>query len=175
MRSASVDQFRGVLLGGAVGDALGAPLAGLTALEIRLIHGGRVRNFLPERHGTGAFTGVTRLTMALAEALITGGGFDMDEVSHAFGEWMRLHDCGVREARGCDRASAVACRRLYRGVPRQVCAVDSASCGAATRAAPIGLFLRGQEDVVDAAVLQAMLTHADPRALAGAAAVAAGV
>lgn len=100
----------------------------------------------------------------------------MDEVSHAFAEWMRLHDEGVRKARrGRDHASATACRRLYRGVPRQFSAVDSAGCGAATRAAPIGLLSQDEGDVLEAAVLQAMLTHADPRALAGAAAVAVGV
>jgi ADP-ribosyl-[dinitrogen reductase] hydrolase len=169
-----VDQFRGVLLGGAVGNALGASLSGLSGTEIRLIHG-RVRDFLPEGYETGAFMGDTQLAVALAEALVAGGGFDMDRVSSAFGEWMRLHDAGVREARCYDQASAIACRRLYRGVPRQISAVDSAGCGAAARAAPIGLSLGDERDVVDAAVLQAMLTHADPRALAGAAAVAVGV
>lgn len=173
--AADVDQFRGVLLGGAVGNALGAPLEGLSGIEIRRFHGGRVKNFLPERYGVGALTGEAQLTLALTEALVAGGGFDMDAVSHAFGEWMRLHDDGVREARGSDQASVTACRRLYRGVPRRISAVDSAGCGAATRAAPVGLFLQDEEAVVHAAVLQAMLTHADPRALAGAAAVAVGV
>jgi ADP-ribosyl-[dinitrogen reductase] hydrolase len=169
-----VDRFRGVLLGGAVGDALGAPLEGMSATEIRLMHGGRVRNFLPGRYGAGAFSGDTQLTMALAEALVAGGRFDMDEVSHAFGEWMRLDDEGVREARGHDHDSMKACRRLYRGVPARVGAVDSDGRGAAARAAPLGLFLRDAE-VADAAVLQAMLTHAGPRALGGAVAVAVGV
>lgn len=175
MMAADLDQFRGVLLGGAVGDALGAPLEGLSRVEIRLAHGGWVRDFLPERYGPGAFTGDTQLTIALVEALVIRGRFDMDEVSRAFGEWMRLHDDGVRPARSRDHASATACRRLYRGVPRQFCAVDSDGCGAATRAAPVGLFLQDKGDIVDAAVLQAMLTHADPRVLAGAAAVAVGV
>jgi ADP-ribosylglycohydrolase len=176
MMAADLDQFRGVLLGGGVGDALGAPLEGLSGIEIRLMHGGRVRNFLPERYGPGAFTGDTQLAIALAEALVTGGRFDMDKISHAFGEWMRLHDEGVRKARrGRDHASATACRRLYRGVPRQFSAVDSAGCGAATRAAPVGLLSQDEGDILEAAVLQAMLTHADPRALAGAAAVAVGV
>jgi ADP-ribosylglycohydrolase len=170
-----VDQFRGVLLGGAAGNALGAPLAGLSGIEIRRFHGGRVKNFLAEGYGSGALAGDAQMTVVLAEALVAGGGFDMDAVSHAFGEWMRLHDEGVREARGYDRASATACRRLYRGVPRRISAVDSAGCGAATRAAPIGLFLRDEQAVVHAAVLQAMLTHADQRALAGAAALGVGV
>lgn len=175
MMAADVDQFRGVLLGGAVGDALGAPLEGMSGIEIRRFHGGRVKNFLSERYGAGALTGDAQLTLALTEALVAGGGFDMDALSHAFGEWMRMYDDGVREARGHDQASATACRRLYRGVSPRVSAIDSASCSAATRAAPLGLFLRDEAAAVNAAVLQAMLTHADPRALAGAVAVAVGV
>lgn len=176
MMSADLDRFRGVLLGGAVGDALGAPLEGLSGLEIRLVYGDRVRDFLPERYGAGAFTSDTHLAIALAEALVTGGRFDMDEVSHAFAEWMRLHDEGVRRVRmSRDRASVTACRRLYRGVSRRFSAVESAGCSAATRAAPVGLLSQDEGDVFDAAVLQAMLTHADPRALGGAAAAAVSV
>lgn len=175
LMSPDVDRFRGVLLGGAVGDALGAPLVGMSRTEIRLMHDGRVRDFLPGRYGAGAFSGDTQLTVALAEALVAGGGFDLDEVSCAFGEWMRLDDEGVREARGFDHDSMRACRRLYRGVPARVGAVDSDGHGAAARAAPLGLFLRSEGEIADAAVLQAMLTHADPRALAGAVAVAVGV
>ncbi len=170
-----VDRFRGVLLGGAIGDALGAPLVGMSGTEIHLMHGGRVRDFLPGRYGAGAFSGDTQLSVALAEALVAGGRFDMDEVSRAFGEWMRLDDEGVREARGHDHDSMKACRRLYGGVPARVGAVDSDGCGAAARAAPLGLFMRDEGEVADAAVLQAMLTHADPRALAGAVAVAVAV
>ncbi len=115
------------------------------------------------------------MTVALAEALVSGGRFDMDEVSGAFGEWMRFDDEGVREARGHDHDSMKACRRLYRGVPARVGAVDSDGRGGAARAAPLGLFLRNEGEIADTAILQAMLTHADPRALVGAAAVAVGV
>lgn len=170
-----LDQFKGVLLGCAVGDALGAPVEGWSDIEIGMVHGGTLRDFRPERYGPGAFTDDTQLTLALTEALVVRGSFDMDEVAHAFGGWMRLRDEGVREVRGYDRASATACRRLYNGVPRQLSAVDSAGSGAASRAAPVGLFLRETTPVVDAAVLQAMLTHSHPRALAGAAAVAVAV
>ncbi len=158
-----------------MGDALGAPLEGMSRTEIRLRYGGEVREFLPERFGPGAFTDDTQMTIALAEALVASGKFDLDDVAHAFGEWMRLHDEGIREARGYDWATAIACRRLYRGVPRPCSAVDSAGCEAASRAAPIGLFLSNPLAIRDAAVLQGMLTHSDPRALAGAAAVALAV
>lgn len=175
MMTEDLDQFKGVLLGCAAGDALGAPVEGWSSIEISMVHGGPFRNFLPGRYGRGAFTDDTQLTVALAESLVGRGYFDVDEVAQAFGRWIRLRDEGIRDVRGYDRDSATACRRLYHGVPRQLSAVDSAGSGAASRAAPVGLFLRETGPVVDAAVLQAMLTHADPRALAGAAAVAVAV
>jgi ADP-ribosylglycohydrolase len=175
MMAADVDQFRGVLLGCAVGDALGAPVEGWSRDEISLVYGGPLRDFRPGRYGLGAFTDDTQLTLALTEALVARGYFDMDEVARAFGNWMRLRDEQGWESRGFDRDSAIACRRLYNGVPRQLSAVDSAGSGAASRAAPVGLFPHGTGAVVDAAVLQAMLTHAHPQALAGAAAVGVAI
>lgn len=108
MRVEDLDQFKGVLLGCAVGDALGAPVEGWSGIEISMMHGGPLRDFLPERYGPGAFTDDTQLTLALAKALVVRGYFDMDEVAHAFGTWMRLRDEGVREVRCYDRDSATA-------------------------------------------------------------------
>lgn len=85
MVARDLDQFKGVLLGCAVGDALGGPVEGWSSTEIRMVHGGPLRDFLPERYGPGAFTYDTQLTLALAEALVFRGHFDMDEVAHAFG------------------------------------------------------------------------------------------
>ncbi len=175
MLDVDADQYRGVLFGCAIGDALGAPVEGWAAAEIAMAHGGPLKSFLPGGYGAGAFTDDTQLTMALAEALLEGGCFDLEEIACAFGRWMRLRDEGAREVRGRDGDSATAGRRLYNGVPGNLSAVDSAGSGAASRAAPIGLLRCGTETTVEAAVLQAMLTHADPRALAGAAAVAVAV
>jgi len=175
MLDVDADQYRGVLLGCAIGDALGAPVEGWAAAEIAAVHGGPLKGFLPGGYGAGAFTDDTQLTVALAEALLEGGRFDLEEIACAFGRWMRLRDEGAREVRGRDCDSATAGRRLYNGVLGNLSAVDSAGSGAASRAAPIGLLRCGTEETVEAAVLQAMLTHADPRALAGAAAVAVAV
>ncbi|MFQ6672883.1 MAG: ADP-ribosylglycohydrolase family protein, partial [Candidatus Tectimicrobiota bacterium] len=52
----------GCLLGGAVGDALGAPVEGMTRRQIR-DRFGLITDYLPERFGAGVWTDDTQLTL----------------------------------------------------------------------------------------------------------------
>jgi ADP-ribosyl-[dinitrogen reductase] hydrolase len=169
------DRYRGALLGAAAGSALGAPLEGMSRAEILVSHRGEVRDFLPGRYEAGSYTADVQMMVALATTLALSNGFDVDELALTFGEWMRLHDEGLQEARGYGWASGLACRRLYRGIPKVESAVESDGCDAAVRAVPLGLVIGRPQAVRDTAVLQAMLTHRHPRALAEAAAVALAV
>ena len=61
----------GCLLGGAVGDALGAPVEFLSVAEIRRRYGaGMVRGYVETPEGRGRFTDDTQLTLFTAEGLI---------------------------------------------------------------------------------------------------------
>lgn len=73
------NQFLGVLLGLAVGDALGMPVAGLTAGEIAARHGS-VEGYLPRRLAdeteiaAGEITDETETTLCIVESLTTNDG-----------------------------------------------------------------------------------------------------
>lgn len=170
-----MDRFKGTLLGCAVGDALGAPVEGISPEALLEIHG-RVTDFLDERYGAGRVTDDTQMTVALAQGLIEFGSFNQDHIAFKFGRWMQLSDEGVKEARGVGMASATAARRLYQGAGTHESGVASSGCGAAMRASPVGLrFYYDPDRLLEAAVGQATLTHTNPEAVAGAAAVAFSV
>ena len=170
-----LDRFKGALVGCAVGDALGAPVEGLPPEEIALEHG-RVITYLDGRFGAGRVTCNTQMTIALAQSILEMGRCDREHVGRVLGRWMKASDDGVKEARGVGRSCATASRSLYQGTSPNESGVPSAGCGAATRAAPVGLRYYHQPDSLKkAATEQAWLTHTDPAAVAGAVAVALAV
>jgi ADP-ribosylglycohydrolase len=170
-----LDKFKGTLIGCAVGDALGAPVEGLPPALIREKHG-RVTDFIDARFGAGRITDDTQMTVSLAQSIIETGRFDLQHTGHKFASWMAASDQGTKEARGVGMACGVACRRLNDGVSPEESGVGSAGCGAAMRASPVGLrFYHDLETLRFASIEQARITHTDPEALAGSAAVAFSV
>ena len=168
------DRFKGALVGCAVGDALGAQVEGMGADAIRDVHG-RVTDFIDARFGAGRLTDDTQMTIVLAQAILELGRFDSEHTGFKFAGWVAASDDGVKEARGLGLACQTACRAL-RDRPGEPSGVDSAGCGAAMRASPIGLrYYHEPGALLRAAVDQALLTHTDPRAVAGSVAVASAV
>jgi ADP-ribosylglycohydrolase len=167
-----LDKFKGTLVGCAVGDALGAPVEGMSAEAISAEYG-RVEDFLDERFGAGRVTDDTQMTVALAQSIIEIGRFDTEHAAFKFGRWIEFSDKGIKEARGAGLASATASRRLYQGASPLESGVPSAGCGAAMRASPVALRYASDEiGLRRASIEQALITHTDPQAVAGAAAVA---
>jgi len=170
-----LDRFKGALVGCAVGDALGAPVEGLPPEEIALEYG-RVTTYQDGRFGAGRLTSNTQMAIALSQSILEMGRCDREHMGRVFGRWMKASDDGVKEARGIGVACATASRRLYEGTSPDESGVPSAGCGAATRAAPVGLRYYHQPGTLKrAATEQAWLTHTDPAAVAGAVAVALAV
>jgi len=65
------DRIRGCLLGGAVGDALGAPVEFLSLADIRAAFGPEgIRDFAPAYGRIGAITDDTQMTLFTAEGLV---------------------------------------------------------------------------------------------------------
>ena len=65
------DLLTGCLLGGAIGDALGAPVEGLGLDQIRERYGGDgLTDYAEGSYGIGAVTDETQLTLRVAEALV---------------------------------------------------------------------------------------------------------
>lgn len=68
---ANLEQCAGCLLGGAVGDALGAPIEFLSTTQIRKHFGPRgVTKYVERADGKGCFTDDTQMTLFTAEALL---------------------------------------------------------------------------------------------------------
>ena len=95
------DRFLGCLLGGAVGDALGAPVEFLSLATIRRTHGqGGIRDFAPAYGRKGAITDDTQMTLFTAEGLIralvrlAGKGITTypGVTAHAYQRWLRTQD-----------------------------------------------------------------------------------
>ena len=94
----SLDRFAGCLLGGAVGDALGAPVEFPSLAEIRRRFGAEgITGFSPAYDRLGAITDDTQMTMWTAEGLLRarsggsrdGGGALVEAVHRAYLRWLQ--------------------------------------------------------------------------------------
>ena len=179
------DKFRGCLLGGAVGDALGheTEFMGLAGIRGRFGERG-VTGF--ERWGTAAdgrrvalYTDDTQMAECVARTLVAAGREPqldraMDDLAKRFITWGR-HPQGGHRAPG--NACMAGCRALEDGVPWQQAGGPAAGgCGSVMRVAPVGLRFWNRSGLAEEyAVAQSRPTHNDPIALAASAAMAAGV
>ena len=106
-----IDQFRGCLLGLAVGDALGTPVERLEAAEVQSRHG-KVREMLGGGYlhlAPGGVTEETELMLAVLDSYIETRHFDPIDVAERFLAWYRS---GPREIDGLTRE---ACENLLYG------------------------------------------------------------
>jgi ADP-ribosyl-[dinitrogen reductase] hydrolase len=155
--------LRGVLWGTALGDALGFPYEGLSALAIAR------RGFSLERLGQGSSTRAfvsddTEQSALLLESLIRGRG-NLDLTIQSFRQALRAWF--LRLPFGIGRSSLRACLRILAGRPDT--GVHSLGAGAAMRAAVVGAFFADDpaERRRHASAL-AGVTHCDPGAVEGA-------
>jgi ADP-ribosyl-[dinitrogen reductase] hydrolase len=177
-----LDRFRGCLLGVAVGDALGMPTEGYTAREIKTKFG-LVREMMPAPEGhfhsgllAGQFTDDTEETLLLAESIIDASGFSPDRFAGKLAAWGAAWTLDERLNRGVGFATRSAVESMIAGTPWQQSGQAIPTCGAAMRAAPIGLLYHTDLNIVKSyADLQSLPTHTSAAARAAAVAVAVGV
>jgi len=181
--------YRGCLLGGAVGDALGAGVEFLSAAEIRRRFGpGGLRDYVTVYGRRGAITDDTQMTLFTAEGLIrglmrqrAGHGTDYTDVTGwAYQRWLltqgdhNLHGLsplepapgwlwGIR-ALHSPRAPGNTCLSALRHAREAGLAAvnDSKGCGGVMRMAPAGLFVDTAEDAFDLGCELSALTHGHP-------------
>lgn len=160
------DRFRGTLLWGAVGDAVGRATEGRSWEAIHARYGPEgIQDYCPWRGWTGGPKGTitddTQLTMVIAESLIAArGDFDPDDFSRRLVEWLHM-------GRGKGKATTIAVQALADGVAwhRSGARENSAGNGAAMRAAPIGLVAArdpSPERIAPLAILYSWPTHTHP-------------
>lgn len=158
---ATLEQFKGCLLGLALGDALGAPYEGgvVERLLWRVIGG--------TRSGERRWTDDTQMTVDLIESFLSRGTIDPDDLAIRFAN-------SYRWSRGYGPAAAKLLKRIRRGADwrqanRSTYAGGSFGNGGAMRAPILGLMHAGQADnAIDAARLTASVTHAHEIGVEGA-------
>ena len=183
-------RFRGCLLGGAVGDALGAPVEFLNLLGIQAQFGPEgIRDFVPYCNRLGAITDDTQMSLFTAEGairqrvrfsqghqstiegmlgcayqgwLVTQGYLSVVKGFKPHG-WLLGHkELFSKRAPGTTCLSALQAMKDF-GVPAKN---QSKGCGGVMRSAPLGLFGLsmgvGSEAVFEWGCLAAGLTHGHP-------------
>lgn len=183
--STRIARARGCLLGLAVGDALGAPLEGLSAQQIRA-HYGLVTGYVdgatawkrkPYRwRMPGLYTDDTQQALALSDVLIERERVDVNRLAELYLALATPKEAYVGAHRGVGRSFRQVLMELERGVSPRHTGGTSAGIGAAMRIAPTAVFYDDDADGLFEAVMAAsLITHRDIRSLAGAMAVAFAV
>jgi ADP-ribosylglycohydrolase len=174
------DRFRGCLVGLAVGDALGHPtefISSVSRIKAKYGERGIVDYDRAGPHPPGTFTDDTQMTIAVARALALKGHGSLDDLMTRLGRefvaWAR-HPSNNRAPGGTCLAG---CRHLEQGAHWKDAGVKgSKGCGAAMRAAPIGLFFAHDDDaLLRVSAAQSVLTHSHPTGIASSVAAAAPV
>ncbi len=164
------DRCLGCLLGGAVGDALGAPFEGLWSHSIpdeeTLLAGFAEYEGYPE----GQYTDDTQLTVATVRSILRSGGVSPPDVARSLAALWKTQSV-IGPGGACTHAATT----FLRTGDWTTCgaAVGQAGNGAAMRTAVLGLFFHDKpEQLPEAAADVSRITHHDPRSVAGGVAVA---
>jgi len=149
----------GSYLGFAVGDALGATVEFMTPHEIRCSHGAH-RDIIGGgwlQLPAGRVTDDTEMCLALGEALVASGGWELRAVADSYVAWMRRRpvDIGNTCRRGLHRY-------LSKGTLQAEFSEDNAGNGAAMRNLPLAIAAPTDELFVECSLAQARITHHHP-------------
>jgi ADP-ribosyl-[dinitrogen reductase] hydrolase len=170
----SQERIAGLLLGGAVGDALGLPAEGLSRRRISALGWNRWRHRL--LFGHGMVSDDTDHAWFTAQALLQSAG-EPSRFGRRLAGKLRWWLAGLPA--GVGLATGRAIFKLWLGFPPQHSGVCSAGNGPAMRSPVIGalygpLCAQDPARMADLVRVSTRITHRDPRALVGAQAVALG-
>ena len=184
------ERVRGSLLGGAVGDALGAGIEFDDLARIRAQHGPHGVTGMTRAYGVlGAITDDTQMTLFTAEGLLRGQRGDAPvELWRAYSRWLSTQgfdpgrDAGERSGLVREpvlqavRAPGNAClsglRQPTMGTRSHPANPDSKGCGTVMRSAPFGWLGGPADQAWELAIDGAVLTHGHPTGRFAAAAMA---
>lgn len=180
-----IDRVRGCLLGLAIGDALGAPLEGLTTQQIKT-HYGRVKNYVdgvqawkrkPYRWRLrGLYSDDTQQALALCDVLIDHRRIEQQRLAELYLALATPKGSFVGAHRGIGRSFRQVLIDLERGIPPRRSGQKTAGIGAAMRIAPVPLYFGDDRDgMFESAMAASIMTHRDVRSLSGALLVAHAV
>ena len=160
----SLEKAKGVILGLAIGDAMGAPAEFMSLDQIKRVYGDRGVRDLPD---LAVYTDDTQMSIAIAEALIEAGHKDietlMERVKEEFIKWYHAPDTPSR-APGKTCLTGVA--NMEKGIHWTRSGLpESKGCGSAMRSAPVGYYYQhNPEKLKGVAHITGICTHRHPTA-----------
>ena len=163
------DRFRGLLLGTAVGDAIGLPAEGISRARAGRMFKGHLRHRFLGPYGM--ISDDTEHTLFVAQCLLAHPA-SQERFGARLGWCMRWWFAALPA--GVGLATARACMKLWIGFGFRSSGVCSAGNGPAMRVALIGAFFAESPDkMASYTSVSTRLTHTHPAALIGARAIAA--
>lgn len=160
-----------VLLGTAIGDALGVPFEkklsnfeGLVEWDGKTYLGSEHHKLAP-----GQYSDDTQMSLMVAESLIENHGFNPDDLATRYTDWLVSG-----RARGYGKTTLLAVQNLQNGKHWSESGVaGSTGNGTAMRAAPFGVYFRNDlYSLVNICKIDSAITHASEEAEAGSIAIA---
>lgn len=168
------DKIVGCLLGGAIGDALGAAVEGMSANHIKTRYPYGITNYVKYRsegkESFGEYTDDTQLTILIAESYAKHNIFNPEDFSKELIKW---YDYKIGAGPSCVNSALNLKKRI-----KWTESGDSTSIGngAAMRSAPVGIYRRDNLKLIEEeSKLHSMITHKTNEAIAGSMAVAYAV
>jgi len=162
------DRIAGVLLGTAMGDAIGLPREALTARRATKLFGGA-----PLGHrlvfGRGMVSDDTEHTCMVAQAFLASGG-QPERFARSLAWRLRFWLLGLPAGVGLGTLKGIV--KLWLGFPPRISGVRSAGNGPAMRSGLLGLLADDDEHLAALVAACTRLTHRDERAEQGALAIA---
>lgn len=160
-----------VLLGGAIGDALGV-FAESKPADYEPLLAWNGTSFLGSEHHDllpGQFSDDTQMSQMVAQSLVENSGFNPEDLSARYVDWIVSG-----RARGYGKTTLAAVANLFSGVHWSESGIEgSYGNGTAMRAAPIGVYFRNDlTQLIEVATIDAKITHNSDEAVAGSIAIA---
>lgn len=170
MNMETTHRLRGVVVGAAVGDALGMPLE----FDYASPPGQMIREMRAGRLPAGSFTDDTEMALALAESLLNNRQLDPDDVTARFLDWYKRRPPDI----GTHTSNVLNC--INHGEHWQTASVkvqqrypESAGNGSVMRCWPVAVMCWKDEETLESwSRTQSQITHAHEECIAGCAFVA---
>lgn len=187
-----LDNYQGCLIGGAIGDALGAPVEFMPLYEIKKTYGSEgINKFLIKKNKKAEFTDDTQMTIFTADGLIKSAlknhsinNINFYDVFESYGDWLSTQRnlyrhkgwlSDVKELYKVKAPGNTCISAIMGGEPGTLDKKinDSKGNGGTMRVAPVGLmYYNNPSRAFNVAVGCCALTHSRPEAYLSAGAMA---
>ncbi|MFH1440071.1 MAG: ADP-ribosylglycohydrolase family protein [Candidatus Woesearchaeota archaeon] len=176
MDSKLKDRITGCIIGGAIGDALGMPVEGISHQD--RFNFGRITKYESPKQGTlasrkglkaGYYTDDTQMLIQIMKSIIKMHTVDFVDIAEHF---RVLYES--RKLRLAGRTTQLALKNLYKNIDWKKSGVsDGAGNNPATRVAPIALFsrFRNLRELSDCIFYHPIITHKSDKAIDGSAVI----